>query len=193
MGVKWTEATEFCHKLTERERATGKLADDWEYRLPTDAEWEFACRSGTKTKYSFGGDGPLMDEYAWYNSNTIAADELYAHSVGLKLPNQWGLHDMHGNVSEWCLDWYKENVEQGGVDPQGPSEGTLRVLRGGSWKYPAGDSRSANRWRYDPLSRNFLNCFRVVLSPIGKVKQVSSLTPQSTVVLPPAAVTPLAK
>lgn len=166
MSAKWSEVTEFCRHLTGRERAAGKLPADWEYRLPTAAEWEFSCRAGTTSKYSFGGDESLLDDYAWYDSNTKEAGELYAHPVGLKRPNRWGLYDMHGNVSEWCSDWYTEDVEEGGVDPHGPSEGTERLHRGGSWSYPAAHARSPSRWRFDPSSRNHTVGFRVALSLI---------------------------
>ena len=102
--VSWDDATEFCKKLTQRE-STGE-----EYRLPTEAEWEYACRAGTTTAYSFGDDEKQLGEYAWFNGNALDVDEKYAHAVGLKKPNPWGLHDMHGNVAEWCSDWYDEKL-----------------------------------------------------------------------------------
>ena len=130
--VSWDDATEFCQKLTTIERKSGKLSADEEYRLPTEAEWEYACRAGTQNAFSFGDDEKQLSEYAWFDGNAENVGEDYAHKVGLKKPNPWGLHDMHGNVLEWCSDWYGDALS-GGVDPIGPEEGPHRVIRGGSW------------------------------------------------------------
>ena len=104
------------------------------YRLPTEAEWEYACRAGTKTDYSFGNDNDLLDQYGWYTSNS----SQQAHPVGLKAPNPWGLYDMHGNVSEICQDWYHEDYygQSPTDDPRGPSSGEERVMRGGAYGSP---------------------------------------------------------
>ena len=115
--VSLKNATRFCEKLTDLERKSGKLKANEEYRLPTEAEWEYACRAGTTTAYSFGDDEKQLGEYAWFDDNTRG--EEYAHKVGLKKPNPWGLRDMHGNVWEWCLDWYGDALS-GGTDPVGP-------------------------------------------------------------------------
>ena len=150
-GITWDEAIEFCQKLTATEHKNGKLPAGESYRLPTDAEWEYACRAGTTTAFSFGDDESKLSEYAWFNGNT--GIEKYAHKVGLKKPNPWGLHDMHGNVFEWCSDWYGEALS-GGIDPVGPGGGSHRVLRGGSWGSAPGHGRSAYRSSGVPSNRS---------------------------------------
>ena len=133
------------------------------YRLPAESEWEYACRAGTKTAWSFGADPRKLDAHAWYYGNTGDRKEAYAHRVGLKKPNPWGLFDMHGNIYEWCADWYKSTLA-GGEDPQGPSTGTLKVLRGGGWGYDPARCRSADRNKNDPSFTDFSGGFRVVLA-----------------------------
>jgi formylglycine-generating enzyme required for sulfatase activity/predicted Ser/Thr protein kinase len=132
-------ADSFCAKLTEQERKAGRLPSGWEYRLPTEAQWEYACRAGNETYFTFGDDESGLAEYAWYDKNTKDSGEPYAHEAGLKKPNAWGLFDMHGNMPEWCRDLY--NGLPGGRDPevtQGPPRFIpTRMLRGGSWELPA--------------------------------------------------------
>ena len=120
------------------------------YRLPTEAEWEYACRAGTSTRWSFGDDESQLTHYAWYDANAWDVGEKYAHAVGTKLPNPWGLYDMHGNVWEWVNDWYGANYYNSSpsVDPPGPSLGSGRVVRGGDFDAHAQDLRSANRSSY---------------------------------------------
>jgi len=125
--VDWIDATKFCQKLTEIERNAGKLKANEEYRLPTEAEWEYACRAGTETAFSFGNDESKLGDYAWFKGNVVDVDELYAHKVGMKRPNPWGLHDMHGNVWEFCSDWYGEALS-GGTDPVGPNGRYMRIF-----------------------------------------------------------------
>ncbi len=141
-NVSWEMAMEFCEKLS---KATGKT-----YRLPTEAEWEYAARAESTGKYCFGNDEKLLSQYAWYHENSGGK----THPVGQLKPNAFGLFDMHGNVWEWCADWYSgsyyaECERQGIVtDPQGPATGSLRVIRGGGWILYAVGCRSAYRfWR----------------------------------------------
>ncbi|MCI5139050.1 MAG: formylglycine-generating enzyme family protein, partial [Candidatus Electrothrix sp. AR1] len=148
INVSWQDAVEYCQWLS---RETGK-----NYRLPTEAEWEYACRAGSEATYCFGDDEKLLGEYAWYNKNSRSK----THLVGAKKSNAWGLHDMHGNVWEWCLGqydskYYAECQKQGVVrNPQGPSSGVFRVLRGGSWYNEARYCRSACRGRDEPDFRS---------------------------------------
>jgi len=156
VNVSWNDATKFCKKLTALERKSGKLSAKQKYRLPTEAEWEYACRAGTTTAYSCGDDESSLGDYAWYDDNSGA--EL--HEVATKKPNPWGLFDMHGNVWEWCEDWYTESLS-GGDDPKGPSAGSYRVLRGGNWRSASG-CRSASRLYSSPASRDGYCGFRIV-------------------------------
>jgi len=136
--MTWDQALEFCRKLSAlpAEKAAGNV-----YRLPTEAQWEYACRAGTTTKFSFGDEESDLGDYAWYDDNS----DDKTHPVGSKLPNAWGLYDMHGNVWEWCQDWYGDDPSGAVTDPTGPADGALRVIRGGSWSNAAGLCRSENR------------------------------------------------
>ena len=160
--VDWNDATAFCQKLTDLERKAGKLKANEEYRLPTEAEWEYACRAGTTTAYSFGDDKKQLGNYGWFQGNALRIGENYAHPVSRKKPNPWGLYDMHGNVMEWCSDWYDRKLS-GGTDPVGPGGGSRRVLRGGSWGIFPDSCRSAIRFGIVPSNRNALG-FRVARS-----------------------------
>ena len=163
--VCWDDATEFCRTLTEKERRAGRLKPGESYRLPTEAEWEYACRAGSRTVYHFGiGAGGSLGEYDWYKDNAVYIDEKYAHEVGLKRANAWGLFDMHGNVSEWCSDWYGKYEESAVTDPQGPSEGSSRVYRGGNWNRYASYCQSASRNGLFPSYSSDELGFRVVRS-----------------------------
>ena len=156
--VSWDEAVVFCKKLSEKESKT--------YRLPTEAEWEYACRAGTKTAWSFGDDEKVLGDYAWYDENTRDIGEKYAHQVGLKKPNAFGLYDMHGNVFEWCHDYfegdyYKQSPEQGSTWVQRP--GYHHLLRGGSWySFYARFTRFAFRFRFGAVAHRIFVGFRVV-------------------------------
>jgi formylglycine-generating enzyme required for sulfatase activity len=117
--VSWEDAVEFCRKLSVKEGV--------EYRVPTEAEWEYACRAETTTVWSFGDDESQIGEYAWYTENADDVAEKYAHIVGQKKPNPWGLYDIHGNVGEWCQDWAGEYPSGDVTDPVGPDSGSNRV------------------------------------------------------------------
>lgn len=167
--VTWYKAVEYCDRLTEQERAAGRLPAGYEYRLPTEAQWEYACRAGTTTRFSFGdalecnddcGSCSIANQYMWWCENSAHQ----THRVGQKLPNAWGLYDMHGNVWEWCLDWYESSLPGGSVsDPVGPSSGSLRVQRGGSYYQGARHGRSAFRGNFWPDHRYHDLGFRAVL------------------------------
>jgi formylglycine-generating enzyme required for sulfatase activity len=162
--VSWADAMAFCQKLSAlpSERAAGRV-----YRLPTEAEWEYACRAGNDTAYSFGDDAQMLGEYAWFRDNSGKT----THSVGQKKPNAWGLYDMHGNVHEWCSDWYGDYPNGAVSDPVGPREGLFLVLRGGSWIDGAADCRSAFRyWRYPSLRFDDFG-FRLALSSPSGIPQ----------------------
>ena len=161
--VSWFNATNYCGQLTQRERAAGRIANNSVYRLPTEAEWEYACRTWTSTRFSYGDDPGYtnLTQYAWYTNNS----SFMSHPVGQKLPNPWGLYDMHGNIAEWCQDWYAPYLGGIALDPQGPATGSTRVFRGGLWLRPASYCRSA--WR-NAVAPNFSGGgggFRVVLAP----------------------------
>ncbi len=156
--VSWVLAMEFCRKLTDRERAVGRLPESYEYTLPTEAQWEYACRAGTTGAFA-GEIGAL----AWYELNSGGQ----THPVAQKLPNAWGLYDMHGNVIEWCADGYSGYPGGAVTDPMtdysGPSSGSSRIVRGGGWSSSAGQCRSASRtWQ----GLNFGGSgFRLALAP----------------------------
>jgi formylglycine-generating enzyme required for sulfatase activity len=155
-GVSWNDAVEYCQKLTQRERAAGRLRAGVEYRLPTEAQWEYACRARSTGDY--GGD---LEAMAWHDSNSGGR----THEVKTKRPNAWGLYDMHGNVWEWCSDWYGSYSAGLQVDPKGPGTGPARVVRGGSWNDSGPNCRSARRLSSTPEARsNFLG-FRLAAVP----------------------------
>ena len=164
--INWDNATAFCAELSKR---IGRIV-----RLPTEAEWEYACRAGTTTRFYYGDDPDLsrLSLYAWYTPWSIALDERerHAHPVGTKKPNPWGLYDMHGNVKELCADWYARSYANADVrDPKGPATGTARVIRGGEvWGYGSDFCRAAARDEaphsdYFSNGRSFDIGFRVVV------------------------------
>jgi formylglycine-generating enzyme required for sulfatase activity len=160
--VNWEDAVEFCRKLSAlpEERTAERV-----YRLPTEAEWEYACRAGTTTQFSFGDNESVLGDYGWFDGNAGGQ----THPVGEKKPNGFGLYDMHGNVLEWVSDWYGSYPNGDSTDPQGPSGGSEGVCRGGSWDYAAWRCRSAFRPKSNPSRRNDHLGFRIAWSPSGPV------------------------
>jgi formylglycine-generating enzyme required for sulfatase activity len=158
--VSWEDAVEFCKRLSAlpEENKAGRM-----YRLPTEAQWEYACRADCKMAYSFGESLKSLGDYAWFGGNS----NDQTHPVGEKKPNAWGLYDMHGNVWEWCSDWYDEYPKGTISDTTGPKEGSGRVRRGGSWFGGAAFCRSAFRTWIIPSHRNYDLGFRVALSSPG--------------------------
>jgi serine/threonine protein kinase/formylglycine-generating enzyme required for sulfatase activity len=159
-NVSWTDAVAFCKELTERERAAGRLPKGYVYRLPTEAEWEYAARGGTKSRgFAYSGSDAVGD-VAWHDGNSRSK----THPVGGKEPNELGLHDMSGNVWEWCQDWHGEYPAGAAADPTGARTGSCRVYRGGSWCSSAWGCRSAFRDWGDPSRSNGYLGFRVALA-----------------------------
>jgi len=169
-NVSWFDAVRFCNRISEL--AGLDLCynvNTWQCdfnkkgcRLPTEAEWEYACRAGSSGKFCFGDDKSSLSQYAWYGANSNGT-----YPVGIKKPNAWGLYDMHGSVYEWCNDFYDKNYYRNSPDnnPTGPQSGTHRVLRGGSWLNHSDHSRSAHRSREDPGIWDSFIGFRIVRSP----------------------------
>jgi len=161
----WQDAMSFCAYLTEQENGAGNLPEGYLYRLPTEAEWEYACRAGTTTRFSFGDDlaYTAVDSYAWFAGNS----EGRLHPIGIKLPNAWGLCDMHGNSREWCLDDLGPNYPGGNItDPVGLIGGRYQAWRGGAAADGGGDTcRSAFRGRTEGEPGLRFAGFRVALAP----------------------------
>jgi len=200
-NVSWHEAVEFCRRLTKKERAEGRIPDGYEYRLPTEAEWEYACRAGTTTalpsnrgirilgKYN----APALSDIAWYGGNSSVGfegrgvdtsdwkDKEYpggwacAREVKGKKPNNWGLYDMLGNVWEWCGDYYGNYPIGAAVDPDNTTSGAYRVYRGGSWFTVARSCRSADRNMDVPGFRGGTLGFRVALAPQDRANEKNAL------------------
>jgi formylglycine-generating enzyme required for sulfatase activity len=167
--VNQQDAMEFCRKLTNLERMAARLPEGWEFMLPTEAEWERACRAGTKTTFNFGNNRSKLGEYAWFDDTgfSVAGN---GHPVGQKKSNHWGLYDMHGNVWEWCRDCYADRLP-GGRDPEVTEQDAKRVIRGGCvgfWCHQTegvDNYRSARRSSLMPSYANQHLGFRVAFSP----------------------------
>ena len=164
--VTWDDAQDFITALNAHIADTGQGAGT--FRLPTEAEWEYACRAGTTTRFYWGDDPDYtqIGDYAWYSGNAWDVGNQYAHVVGLKLPNPFGLYDMSGNVWEWCQDWWGDYPEGPVTDPKGPDSGSLRVHRGGSWSSSPGRCRSAHRYRSTSGLRGRNRGFRLALPAV---------------------------
>ncbi len=188
--VSYDECIAFCYRLNERERRAGRLPEGYEYALPTEAQWEYACRAGTTTALYNGSinilgqfNAPALDNIAWYGGNSSVgyegrgwltdswAEKQYpggrsgVRDVGGKQPNAWGFYDMIGNVYEWCSDWYGQ-YEYSATDPRGPAIGSGRVNRGGSWNGNARFCRAAKRGGGYPSDRCYHLGFRLALVPV---------------------------
>jgi len=178
--VSWNDARNYCATLTERDRNAGRLPAGYSYRLPTEAEWEYACRAGTTTPFHYGNElrSGMANFQGQYEYPPCGTNLLWCFNpggtclyhttpVGSYAPNAWGLYDMHGNLYEWCLDWYADALPGGSVtDPQGASSGVFCVNRGGTYRSFAYTCRSANREAEYPGARNINIGFRVVLAPV---------------------------
>ena len=162
--VSWNEAQQFLQRLNEKEGHR-------RYRLPTEAEWEYAARAGTSTSYSFGNDRGQLGRYAWHSEDFATGSP---HAVGQKLPNPWGLHDVHGNVWEWVQDNYGRYDAAAATDPihgrDGPVSASGKVVRGGSWHVTAGGWRSAHRKEYAADYRGISIGFRVLMETQGQAQ-----------------------
>jgi formylglycine-generating enzyme required for sulfatase activity len=173
--VSWDDCQDFLKKLNEGvgSKALQRLGGDergaetphYELALPTEVQWEYTCRAGTQTRFSFGDREEDLGEYAWYRGNS---DGKTPHPVGGKKPNAWGLYDMHGNVWEWCSDWYASYASGSVTDPVGATSGEFRVARGGSWSYAARHSRAAFRGRCGPGNRNAYLGLRLALPVVQR-------------------------
>jgi formylglycine-generating enzyme required for sulfatase activity len=173
-NVSWDEAIAFCNRLSERDGLrpyyrSGAVLEQYGtgYRLPTEAEWEYACPAGTSTQYAFGDDPLGLDRFAWFGGNSGGS----THVVGKKQSNAFGLFDMHGNVREWCEDRYDREYygQTPRADPTGPSLPLTNVYRGGSWLSDPVDCRSANRDWYGPAALDNYLGFRVARFPSDRV------------------------
>lgn len=186
--IRWFQAVEYCNARSRLEGLEPAYTPKtWEcrfeangYRLPTEAEWEYAARAGTSTAYCFGDAPSLLGDYAWFRDNAFQG----THPVGKKLPNAWGLFDMHGNVWQWCNDLYQEDyyAQSPEKDPRGPSKGGARVLRGGCWNSRADKCRSAYRNNENPgytdacFARDISGAvgFRCVRRPAGDAATIAA-------------------
>jgi formylglycine-generating enzyme required for sulfatase activity len=179
-SVSWEDAREFCRRLTERERVAGRIPPGFFFRLPTETEWEYSCRAlppgkggadeanGPATTaeerlFCYGDDPDILPEYAWFQANS----EGRTHAVGKKKPSPLGLHDLHGNVSEWCLDWYAPYPDVEITNPFGPEKGERRIRRGGSWASMARRCRSTDRAGISAQCWCALVGFRVAAAEYG--------------------------
>ncbi|HNV00092.1 MAG TPA: DUF4434 domain-containing protein [Verrucomicrobiota bacterium] len=158
--VSWHEAMDYCARLTQQERQAGRLPDGFIYRLPSEAEWEYAARAGTSSAFCYGDDPALLGAYGWHSGNS----GLRPHPVGELAPNSWGLEDVHGNVFEWCWDWIESSPPEPVADLIGTITGPTRAVRGGGWSFPWVNCRCSWRAGYPPVARHSFLGFRVVLA-----------------------------
>jgi len=158
--VSWNDAIAYCERLTKRHQM--EIPAGYTFRLPTEAEWEYACRAGTTSKFSFGNNDSELGDYGWF----LDTSNFETHPGGRKNPNPWGLYDMHGNVWEWCMDPYLDSyVDRNPSGRSAEDAFSERVFRGGGWSYLSEDCRSANRDWGKPSLKNSDLGFRIVLGP----------------------------
>ncbi len=173
-NVSWFQAVEFCSRLNSKR--CKKIPKQYIYRLPTEAEWEYCCRAGNSSEFNFGNNPSMSYKYANFcdvsNTNKLPWQDKTQNDrfnklapVGSFLPNAWGIHDIHGNVWEWCLDNFGEYIGEIQTNPCGSENGFTKVLRGGSWYHGVKGCRSANRDGVDPGSNDKDFGFRIVLAP----------------------------
>lgn len=160
--VSFVDAATYCASLTRQQRDAGRIPPGYEYRLPTEAEWEYACRAGASTQFSFGDNPDAGGDYAWTEENSDGT----THPVGQKTPNVWGFHDLHGNVWEWCQDWFAEYPKENLTDPVGPASSKFKVFRGGGWNAAAKFARVNSRFMMPPSNAIHFVGFRVALGPV---------------------------
>jgi formylglycine-generating enzyme required for sulfatase activity len=158
--LSFFDAVAYCQELTRRERQAGHLPPDYEYRLPSEAEWEYACRAGSTNFFSFGDSSTNADQYAW----TLENSDATTHPVGQKRPNAWGFYDMHGNVWEWCSDWFAPYPATALTNPLGAVSSKFKVFRGGGWNQAIEFARASNRFMMSPSNGIHFVGFRVALS-----------------------------
>ena len=183
--VSWQDAMAFCIKLTGQEKVKRHLPKDYEYSLPTEAQWEYACRAGTTTA-TYAGDlvieddkAAVLDNIGWYGGNSAVGYEgrklgnakAGPRNVGTKKPNVWGLYDMSGNIWEWCHDWYGPYSAETKNDPVGMVSGTGKINRGGSWGSGPNSERSAARASNPPAEKSAYRGFRMVLCKVSRVSR----------------------
>ena len=158
--VSWADAMDFCRRLTERERVAGRIPSTLYFRLPTEADWEYSCRSPAAGVPDFcDDDDPVtLAQFAWYEGNSGGM----THPVGTLAPNRWGLHDMLGNVAEWCMDWFSDYSDSSVSNPTGPESGNRKVRRGGGWSSISRRCRPSDRVGVSPECRSALIGFRLV-------------------------------
>jgi formylglycine-generating enzyme required for sulfatase activity len=160
--ITFFDASNYCATVTARERKAGRLPAGYEYRLPTEAEWEYACRAGSTNLFSFGDDASVADQYAWTAENCDAT----THPVGLKRANAWGLFDTHGNVWEWCSDWFEPYPAAPLTDPVGPATSKYKLFKGGGWNQDVEYARASSRFMMSPSNGIHFVGFRMALSPV---------------------------
>lgn len=159
--VSHLDAQAYCAAVSRREREAGHLPAGFVYRLPSEAEWEYACRAGTTNRFSFGEETGDAAQFAWTDENS----EGTTHPVGQKSPNPWGLHDMHGNVWEWVQDWFAQYPNTALTNPLGPSTSKFKVFRGGGWNNEIQFARSGNRFMMAVSNGIHFVGFRMALGP----------------------------